>query len=70
MFMYYPVDFNLEKYFCYYLNALNLPSMGLINGIAVPKLNQKNLNSILIAIPPISKDNIESLKKLKNYFRK
>ncbi|HDZ6829369.1 TPA: restriction endonuclease subunit S, partial [Mannheimia haemolytica] len=46
------VDFNLEKYFCYYLNALNLPSMGLINGIAVPKLNQRNLNSILIAIPP------------------
>ncbi|OOF54569.1 restriction endonuclease subunit S [Rodentibacter myodis] len=44
---------NLEKYFCYYLNSLNFPAMGLINGIAVPKLNQKNLNSILIAVPPL-----------------
>ncbi|MDW0467796.1 restriction endonuclease subunit S, partial [Mannheimia haemolytica] len=60
------VDFNLEKYFCYYLNALNLPSMGLINGIAVPKLNQRNLNSILIAIPPISEQHriVEKIEKL------
>ncbi|MGX3048153.1 restriction endonuclease subunit S [Ursidibacter arcticus] len=43
----------LEEYFCIYLNALNLPAMGLINGIAVPKLNQQNLNSIFIAVPPI-----------------
>ncbi|WP_205420565.1 restriction endonuclease subunit S, partial [Ursidibacter arcticus] len=43
----------LEEYFCIYLNALNLPAMGLINGIAVPKLNQQNLNSIFIAVPPL-----------------
>ncbi|HDL4201543.1 TPA: restriction endonuclease subunit S, partial [Mannheimia haemolytica] len=50
----------------YYLNALNLPSMGLINGIAVPKLNQRNLNSILIAIPPISEQHriVEKIEKL------
>ena len=43
----------IENYFCYFLNSLNLPSMGLINGIAVPKLNQANLNKILIPLPPI-----------------
>ena len=43
----------IESYFCYYLNSLNLPAMGLINGIAVPKLNQANLNKILIPLPPI-----------------
>ncbi|WP_288681282.1 restriction endonuclease subunit S [uncultured Brachyspira sp.] len=43
----------IEDYFCYFLNSLNLPSMGLINGIAVPKLNQANLNKILIPLPPI-----------------
>ena len=42
-----------EYYFCNFLNSLNLPAMGLINGIAVPKLNQSNLNKILIPLPPI-----------------
>ena len=28
--------------------------MGLINGIAVPKLNQEHLNSILVPLPPLS----------------
>ena len=42
-----------EYYFCNFLNSLNLPAMGLINGIAVPKLNQANLNKILIPLPPI-----------------
>ena len=28
--------------------------MGLINGIAVPKLNQENMNSILIPVPPLA----------------
>lgn len=36
------------------LDAYDLPNMGLINGIAVPKLNQENMNSILIPIPPLA----------------
>jgi len=43
-----------EKFFCYYLNSLNLGAMGLINGIAVPKLNQAHLNSILVPLPPLA----------------
>lgn len=35
------------------LDAYNLPNMGLINGIAVPKLNQENMNSIMIPVPPM-----------------
>ena len=31
-----------------------MPNMGLINGIAVPKLNQENMNSILIPVPPLA----------------
>lgn len=38
--------------FC--LDSYNLPGMGLISGIAVPKLNQKNMNSIPIPVPPLS----------------
>ena len=36
------------------LDAYDLPNMGLINGIAVPKLNQENMNSILIPVPPLA----------------
>lgn len=36
------------------LDAYNLPNMRLINGIAVPKLNQVNLNSIMIPVPPLA----------------
>lgn len=58
----------IENYFCYFLNSLNLPSMGLINGIAVPKLNQANLNKILIPLPPIEEQKriVEKLDKLIN----
>jgi len=53
----------------HYLDSCNLPAMGLINGIAVPKLNQTNLNSILIPIPPLAEqrrivDRLESLLPL------
>ena len=37
-----------------FLDSCNLPKMGLINGIAVPKLNQEHLNSILVPLPPLS----------------
>lgn len=36
------------------LDAYDLPNLGLINGIAVPKLNQENMNSIYIPIPPLA----------------
>ena len=36
------------------LDAYNMPNMGLINGIAVPKLNQENMNSIMIPVPPLA----------------
>lgn len=45
------MDINYMKRF---LDSCNLPAMGLINGIAVPKLNQKNLNSIAVPIPPFA----------------
>jgi type I restriction enzyme S subunit len=37
-----------------FLDSCNLPLMGLINGIAVPKLNQENMNSIMVPIPPMA----------------
>ena len=40
-------------YLKFFLDFCNLPKMGLINGIAVPKLNQEHLNSILVPLPPI-----------------
>ena len=36
------------------LDAYDLPNLGLINGIAVPKLNQENMNSILVPVPPLA----------------
>ena len=36
------------------LDAYDLPNLGLINGIAVPKLNQENMNSILVPLPPLA----------------
>lgn len=47
-----PIEMNI-KYLKGFLDSCNLPLMGLINGIAVPKLNQENLNSIMVPIPPI-----------------
>lgn len=41
------------KYLMHFINALDLPEIGLINGIAVPKLNQTNLNNILVPLPPL-----------------
>lgn len=41
------------KYMMHFINALDLPEIGLINGIAVPKLNQTNLNNILVPLPPL-----------------
>ena len=42
------------KYLKICLDSYDLPNMGKINGIAVPKLNQENMNSILIPVPPLA----------------
>ena len=41
------------RYLKYFLDSCDLALMGLITGIGVPKLNQENMNKILIPIPPI-----------------
>ena len=51
-------------YLKHYLDALNLVKLGLIKGIAVPKLNQHDLNSILVAIPPEEQQD-KIVKKIK-----
>lgn len=57
------------------LDAYDLPNMGLINGIAVPKLNQENMNSIMIPVPPLAEqkrivDKIEELLPLIDRYEK
>lgn len=49
-----------------FLDSCNLPAMGLINGIAVPKLNQEKMNSIMVPIPPLAEQKriVEKLDKL------
>ena len=39
-------------YLCYYVNAINLEPY--VTGSAQPKMNQDNMNSILISIPPFA----------------
>ena len=51
-----PYQINIY-YLKHFLDSCNLPGMGLITGIAVPKLNQENLNSILVPIPPKNEQN-------------
>ena len=57
------------NYLKYFLNSLNLKDLGVITGIAVPKLNQANLNNIMISIPPLQEQKrivakVDSLFKL------
>lgn len=54
-----------NNYIKHYLNSLDFVKMGLITGTAIPKLNQKNLNSI--KVPMISLNNqakiVEKIEK-------
>ena len=56
-----------NNYIKHYLNSLNFVKMGLITGTAIPKLNQKNLNSI--KVPMISLNNqAKIVKKIEELF--
>ena len=44
----------------HFLDSCNLSAMGLITGIGVPKLNQANMNKILIPVPPIEEQHMIS----------
>ena len=61
------------RYCKYFLNSCNLPAMGKITGIAVPKLNQEKLNSIFLPLPPLAEQKriiakIEELMPLVDQF--
>ena len=56
-----------NNYIKHYLNSLDFVKMGLITGTAIPKLNQKNLNSI--KVPIISLNNqAKIVKKIEELF--
>ena len=56
------IDKRLLKFICIYINAINL--FQYITGSAQPKLNQDNMNKILIPIPPKAEQEkiLESIK--------
>ena len=47
------------------LDAYDLPKMGLVYGIGAPKLNQENMNSIPIPVPPLAEQKriVEKIKQ-------
>ena len=60
-------------YLCYYINAINLESY--VTGAAQPKMNQDNMNRILVSIPPFKEqliiiDKINSIFNLIKYIDK
>ena len=57
-------DKNEQKYVELYLNGIDLSKY--ISGVAQPKLNQKNLNSILIPLP--CKDETERIVRILDRF--
>lgn len=55
-------------YLKHFLDSCDLALMGLITGIGVPKLNQENMNKILVPIPPIEEQNKIAFKVKEIYF--
>ncbi len=58
------IDTNILKFTKYYINSISL--LPYITGTAQPKLNQTNMNKILIPVPPIS-EQILIIRSISNY---
>ena len=56
---------NYLDYLCYYINAISLDEY--ITGSAQPKMNQENMNSIIISIPPLN-EQLQIIKQIDNLF--
>jgi len=52
-------------YLCYYINAINLEYY--VTGAAQPKMNQDNMNRILVSLPPF-KEQLTIIDKINNIF--
>ena len=52
-------------YLCYYINAINLEYY--VTGAAQPKMNQDNMNRILVSLPPF-KEQLIIIDKINNIF--
>lgn len=51
------IDNITTDYLKLFLNSIDFKKLDLITGIAVPKLNQLNLNNIVISLPPLEEQN-------------
>ncbi len=54
-----------EEYLAYYINSIDLTPY--VSGSAQPKLNQKNMNTIPVPVPPI-KEQLEIVRRVKLLF--
>ena len=53
------------NYLCYFINAINLEPY--VTGSAQPKMNQENMNSILISLPPFS-EQLQILNQIDSFY--
>lgn len=54
-----------EEYLCYFINSIDLTPY--VSGSAQPKLNQKNMNSIEVPVPPV-KEQTEIVRRVEILF--
>ncbi len=54
-----------EEYLCYFINSIDLTPF--VSGSAQPKLNQKNMNSIEVPVPPV-KEQTEIVRRVEILF--
>ena len=53
------------NYLCYFINAINLEPY--VTGCAQPKMNQENMNSILVSLPPFS-EQLQILNQIDSFY--
>ena len=53
------------NYLCYFINAINLEPY--VTGSAQPKMNQENMNSILISLPPFA-EQLQILNQIDSFY--